>query len=340
MFVFVILLISLLLIIGGYKVYSYANEQIQRMKIEEKLDDYHRSSYYVFTRKSYSEMMKDKGTNGEYAVFSKLRPYEQFGGRLLFNLYFPKADNTTAEIDMLLITTKGIFVIESKNYNGIISGGYEDFWWNQKLGNNISYKFYNPVMQNESHIKILKDYVPENLPIYSVVVFSDRCSFSKLPELPKDVYVVNNFALNTLINNVLSNTEHLISYRDVDSLQAALFQYSQVSDDVKAKHIEDVNKMLNEHKEIKNTQNQSKEYSLRDVLLQFRKFKSSKLNVTENYIFSNEELDKLVDFKPLTVEELKQNSILPLAKLYSHGNEIVDLINDYSYASNFERRQI
>ena len=142
MFVFVCFLLLLFLFIG-IVMYVYADDQIQKMEQEEKLKDYLYSSYYIFTRKSYREMLTDKGTNGEYKIYSRLRPYEQYGGRFLFNLYLPKKDGNTTEIDMLFITPKCAFVIESKNYRGEITGNYDDIFWNQKLGATMNFKFYN-----------------------------------------------------------------------------------------------------------------------------------------------------------------------------------------------------
>ena len=333
-----IVFVIILLIVIGTAIALYADSQIQRMKEEDILNDYYRTSYFVFTQKKYSEIFKNKGTYGEYSTYSQLRPYERLGGKFLFNVYLPKEDGTTSEIDMLFITDKGIFVIESKNLSGFISGEPDEFWWNQKIGNNINFKFYNPIMQNDTHIKVLKEHLPDNLPIYSIVVFSDMCSLKKMPELPKDVFVINKSSLFILVKELLSNNEQVISNRDVDEIQKALFPYSQVSESVKAKHIDDINRMLNEHKNDKSSCEKDKVFGLKEVLMQFRKYKSSVLNVSENYIFNNEELDKLVNYKPLTIESLKQNGILPLIKLYSYGDEIIDLINDYSYVENYAKR--
>lgn len=38
-------------------------------------------------------------------------------GKVLRNVYIPKDNNETSEIDVLFITQKGIFVIESKESN-------------------------------------------------------------------------------------------------------------------------------------------------------------------------------------------------------------------------------
>ena len=52
-----------------------------------------------------------------------------------------------------------IFVIETKNYKGIITGNEYDDNWNQILFNNKEV-LRNPIKQNNGHIKALKDAIP------------------------------------------------------------------------------------------------------------------------------------------------------------------------------------
>ena len=49
--------------------------------------------------------------------------------KVLRNVYIPKDNNETSEIDVLFITQKGIFVIESKNYSGWIFGSEKQYKW-------------------------------------------------------------------------------------------------------------------------------------------------------------------------------------------------------------------
>ncbi len=337
-----VVFVSLLLTIVGAAIAIYADDQIQRMKEEEKLDNYHRTSYFVFTQKKYEDLISNKGDYGEYSVYSKLKAYEQFGGKFLFNLYLPKEDDSTSEIDLLFLTPKGLFVIESKNYEGFISGGEEDFYWTQKLGTQVNIKFYNPVMQNANHVATLKKYVPDNLPIYSIVVFSDKCRLSCGRITQNDTYVINKAYLPMLVKELLDNSEMIISFREVNGLQEALFPYSQVSDEVKQNHIENINRMLKEHDEAiaedDSNNNEVKPVTLKELLEQFRKYKSYKLNVAESNIFDNDELDKLIMYKPASFEQLKMNGILSVQQLYSHGMEIADMINDFMYTERLAKR--
>ena len=75
------------------------------------------------------------GTIGELYTHHKLNIVRLFGrhGKVLRNVYIPKDDGTTSEIDLLFITQKGIFVIESKNFFGWIFGSENQGYWTATL---------------------------------------------------------------------------------------------------------------------------------------------------------------------------------------------------------------
>ena len=45
------------------------------------------------------------------------------------------------------------------------------------------------------------------------------------------------------------------------------------------------------------------------------------------YVFTNDELDKLVELRPKTIEELKNANILSPIKIKTHGKIIIEEIN-------------
>ena len=96
----------------------------------------------------------------------------------------------TTQIDHILISTKGIFIIETKNYSGWIFGDEASKQWTQViyLGR---YKFQNPIRQNQLHIKAMQkllDFLPKDQ-IHSIVVFTGSAVF-KTP-IPRDVIYLN-----------------------------------------------------------------------------------------------------------------------------------------------------
>lgn len=79
---------------------------------------YMNSTYYKVTKKPFLAMRTDVGTYGEYCIFKLLKSYENKGAKFLFNVYLPKGEGETTEIDVLMICSQGIYVFESKNYSG------------------------------------------------------------------------------------------------------------------------------------------------------------------------------------------------------------------------------
>ena len=68
--------------------------------------------------------------------------------------------------------------------------------------------------------------------------------------------------------------------------------------------------------------------NLKDKLIEFRTKRSSEMNIPAYYVFTNEELDKLVEVKPKTIEELTNSNILPAIKIKTHGEKIISIINE------------
>lgn len=64
-------------------------------------------------------------------------------------------EEDTTQIDHIVISKYGIFVIETKNYGGWIYGSEHQKQWTQKLYKK-SFKFQNPLHQNYKHIKFLQ----------------------------------------------------------------------------------------------------------------------------------------------------------------------------------------
>lgn len=80
-------------------------------------------------------------------------------------------EGMTSQIDHIVINSRGVFVIETKNYSGRIYGSESQREWTQVLSyGKVKNKFYNPLKQNATHIYNVKRIIG-TLPIYSLVVF-------------------------------------------------------------------------------------------------------------------------------------------------------------------------
>ena len=116
---------------------------------------------------------RGKGYYGEYLVFNELYPKLIGCCKILMNLQIPTGDGRTTEIDLLLIHETGLYVFEIKHYKGTIYGKSSDQKWTQYFRTAPNSHFYNPVLQNQYHIKALQKMFPD-IPIHSLIVFTSQ----------------------------------------------------------------------------------------------------------------------------------------------------------------------
>lgn len=86
-----------------------------------------------------------------------------------------KTSHGTTQIDHVVLSEYGIFVIETKNYTGWILGGeFSEEWTKSVYGN--KYKFRNPLKQNYAHIKALMTVLEINTEnvFIPIIAFSNK----------------------------------------------------------------------------------------------------------------------------------------------------------------------
>ena len=104
--------------------------------------------------------------------------------RLIKNVTIP-ADGGTTQIDHVIVSRFGVFVVETKNLRGWIFGKEGDAYWTQKLYRH-SEKFQNPLRQNYKHTKTLADTLGiSDDKVRSVIVFTGDTSFKT--DMPENV---------------------------------------------------------------------------------------------------------------------------------------------------------
>jgi hypothetical protein len=122
-----------------------------------------------------------KGIFGEFIVNSLLSALPKSDYQLIKDVTLPTSDGTT-QIDHIVVSKYGIFVVETKNMKGWIFGTPQQKQWTQKIFRQ-SFKFQNPLHQNYKHTKTLKALLNcEDNKLHSVIVFVGDSTFkSKMP---------------------------------------------------------------------------------------------------------------------------------------------------------------
>lgn len=213
---------------------------------------YKRTSYSRMTHKSLLTVLFDDGSRGEFNIYQQLSFIEKKGGRFLFNVYLPYEDGTT-EIDAMLLFSSGLYVFESKNYSGWIFGTAKDRYWTQTLPTGKGHtahkeRFLNPLFQNALHIRQLKAFCgTEELPCFSVVVFSDGCTLkSKIDAKPPE-YVCHAEDLSDVVIDIHHKTDVHLSEEQLQTLYDRLYPLSQCTEEEKQAHIERIKKRHSDH---------------------------------------------------------------------------------------------
>ena len=120
---------------------------------------------------------KIKGKVGEMEVSTILATLSSNNYFTINNITLPSKYGTT-QIDHIVVSIYGIFVIETKNYKGLIYGGENAEKWTKNMWG-TKYEFRNPIKQNYAHVKTLQQLL--NLPMTSfipIVVFSNSADIS------------------------------------------------------------------------------------------------------------------------------------------------------------------
>lgn len=112
-----------------------------------------------------------KGMLGERAVSGILSrlPEEEYH---TINNVMLKTETGTSQVDHIVVSIYGIFVIETKNYKGWITGTeYSSQWTKNMYGK--KYPFRNPIKQNYGHVKALENMLGLSQDFFiPIVVFS------------------------------------------------------------------------------------------------------------------------------------------------------------------------
>lgn len=136
-----------------------------------------------------------KGWFGEKTVAAILAtlPSEEY--RTINNVIL-KTEYGTSQVDHVVVSIYGIFVIETKNYKGWITGTENSYQWTKNMYGK-KYPFRNPIKQNYGHVKALEQMLGLPYEVFiPIVVFSIRANLKintispvvYMPHLAKEIH--------------------------------------------------------------------------------------------------------------------------------------------------------
>lgn len=241
-----------------------------------------------------------------------------------------KYENLTAQIDFIVITMDYTYYIECKNlYGNIIVNDKGDFIREYFVnGNKIRKGMYSPLRQVEAQKEVVRKIwqsnssklklmlASHNFDYYRrvLVVAANHDSILNTNRAPKDIknIVIKSDSLVRKIQYDLNNRRSEDSLYNKSQMESIAKSYVDISDN------EEIN-FVKYYKEKFNL------ITLKDRLVDFRRKRAMEKNIPAYYVFSNDELDRLLTFKPKTISDL--NGLISDIKIRSHGKLIVEIIN-------------
>jgi len=176
---------------------------------------------------------KIKGYLGEKTAALLFATLDKKKYKTINNLII-KTDDQSTQIDHVVVSNYGIFVIETKNYKGWIIGDESGDYWKQVIYKEKN-NFFNPIKQNQYHIKFLKSTLkifPE-VQYYSIVSFADEADIKV--KTAKDV-VHEKYLLRTIKNY----QNEIISNRLKDEIFDYLKIIKKMNMDYGRKHVKNI----------------------------------------------------------------------------------------------------
>ena len=160
-----------------------------------------------------------KGEIGEDIVKKATRKRIMSYSREIHDFNMNEENGTKCQIDHIILRENGIFVIETKNYSGMIFGTEEQKYWTQVLSyGKVKNHFYSPVRQNRRHIYKLKEILGDDAPLFSVVVFTNGdISNIKSSEV---------FNVDEMKNRIYQNNDRLLDIEQIEKYYSILLRHN------------------------------------------------------------------------------------------------------------------
>ena len=183
---------------------------------------------------------KIKGIIGEKKVSTLLKLLKG-NEYYTYNDIYIETSRGTSQIDHIVVSQFGIFVIETKSYKGIISGSFKSDKWTQNIWGN-KYSMPNPIRQNKAHIYALKSILPNYTQsnCISIVAFSSSASLYITSDEETEVIYIRE-----ILSTVKSYKNIVFSSEQVEEICNAIYWANTTDKDIRKSHKNIVQQKVN-----------------------------------------------------------------------------------------------
>ncbi len=293
---------------------------------------------YPNNRSLYNELfIVKKGLDGENEIAYQLKK-AHIGMYVLRDIKL-KYEDMTAQIDYIVFTPVYTYYIECKNLDGNITVTDKGDFIREMVinGKKIKKGMYSPLRQVEAQREVIRkiwenstnsinklfglkkfDYYRRVL-----VVVANQDTILNTNKAPKEIKnkilradsLIRqiNYDLSQVKNDEIFESRKTIEKRAQSYVDLSLKENIDYYDYYKKKYCSNLDELNND--------------DLKNRLISFRKIRSKELGLPAYYVFTDEELAKLVEIRPKSIEELRTANILAPIKIKTHGEQIINEIN-------------
>lgn len=315
----------------------------------------------IFLLGIYLKTNKGKGKLGEL-ILSIMIYYslDKNKYKTINNVTLKLSENDTTQIDLIIISIYGIFVIETKNFQGTIYGKKDDKQWTQSFGSGKrrNNKFQNPLFQNYKHIQSLIELINlDKNKVFSLIAFAGNCTlkiedtdnvvyFSKIINLIKNKKQIlfSNEEVNLIFEKIIKMQMKKNSETDKKHIQNLENRFKKNDDIIIHSEVNSANKesfynlMIKKEETIKQlgpSVNEVEEATINKkllkALLDLRNNIAKKENIKAFQIFSNKTIDELVLIQPKTKDDMLKIFGIGEMKFEKYGEIFLEEIINNKY---------
>lgn len=296
-------------------------------------------------------LLLKKGLQGEKDIAFELKN-SNLGMYVVHDVTIPFED-LKAQIDYVIVSRGFTYLVECKNLIGNITVSHTGEFVREYELNGKKYKeaIYSPYTQACRHMEVLKKrWISANNKLMvkiqeknfdtlwykPLVVISNPKSIVNVKYASREIksHIVRVDQLLNYIKNDINNYDRDLLAKQKDMKSFAEFfvevntnEYTSVAKKYE-KYISNDKIEVTKEPEQKELPKDNK--TLRDKLIELRTEKSKSMNVPAYYIFTNDELDKIIELNPISTEELRNAKILSEIKFKLHSSDIIRVICEFN----------
>lgn len=302
---------------------SNLEKQIEDLKIERNKNPYYKDKI------DYDIRMLEIGLQGEKEIAYELKN-ANIGMYVLHDITIEYED-LKAQFDYIIITKGYIYLVECKNLIGNISvddnGQFiRKYEYNGKRYTEAIYSPYTQIIKNLNILK--KKWINANSKLRVAIQgkYFDKLWYKPIVVLANSKSILNTKYAPKEVRSSTIRVDKLVEYieNDIRNYDRTLYNGKAYMEELANSFIEDntdnFNNIADKYKEKVDIK------LLEHKLRAFRSSRSKKLNIPAYYVFTDEEMKKLISDRPKDLNKLKD--ILSEIKIKCHGKQIIKLLNE------------